>query len=139
MIPIGLYHEQLLSAEGSKQVPTCDHLLTYNIPHTNSHFGLGQTDEIVAGRGDAGTILKYKYSTSKYTEVWEKTLPAMFPWGAKKFITPSGNIVLHEVSGKTTVFTRDMKKTCEHVATEMKLLYATDDSFFVCNYYAARL
>ena len=114
-------------------MPSCEHLLTFNIPRTNSNIGLGQTNEIVAGRGDTSTILKYKYSKSKYIEVWKKNLPSLFNWNVQKFITPSGNIILHEECVKTAVFTKGLKKMCEHDATDMSLLNVSDDRFLYAN------
>ena len=112
-------------------VPTVTQQVSCDLPADISYtIGLGPTSEVLVGRKDSGTILKYKCSDAALlTVVWEKLAPQGMSYNCYKFITGNdGDIVLHNLwTGATHIYTSDLVLKSQYPAVGMYLLAANSE------------
>ena len=97
-------------------------------PDSSCNIGLGLTNEVLVGRRDTETITKYNFCDT-LTVIWEKTSPQEMKYYCEKFITGSGDIILHNCKTATHLYTSDLVLQSQHVVGgDMLLLSVTTDT-----------
>ena len=86
---------------------------TFDIPKYTSTPGFGCNNEMLVGKEDTNTIIKYKF-TDVYSVMWEKPVPEEMTVKCGKFIASSGKIILHRYMNATHLYSSELELESKH-------------------------
>ena len=111
-------------------LPSVTLLSTYHDEGVLHNTTFGMNNEILSGHEESNTFTKYTFRNTEYTKIWSKPPPEGFDITCEKFISPSGQIILHSGKRKgqrTDIYSSDLALLISLRGTPTEILAVSDN------------